>query len=675
MDTKARLKIFLADLGHTYFNISPSTVPIGISYVKAMLQKHFKGGVEIRTFRYPDALLERIKIEKPDVAGFGIYAWNENLSIWFARAVRRMHPDAILVAGGLNIPANEGNIRERYADRYGGLFDVYIPYEGELPMVRLLERVMGALSRQNIFSDPIQGCFTYDRGRLSSGLLLPLLGDVNEIPSPYLTGATDEFLGDPMLMPVIQTMRGCPYRCSYCVSGEKVYSKIRPFSLERAKDEILYIKKHAKNRSFRITDDNLGILDRDVELAEFIGRLYSKEGYPEALKVYTDKATNDRVRRVALALKEHIPYNISLQSTTPEVLKNINRRNCSMKEMSEAFRWAKENNMVTGTEILHGFPGETYETFTRCVNDVYELRVDGVGCHEVWLLPNTELASKDSRAKHGFESHFTLGADALSIIDEELICECEEHVKSSKYMTAEEHYKLYAVDFYVTITLFYGYMRELAYHGFTYGIKPIRIFDEIIGSSDKYPILNGLFSEYAGKVKGVYFESTEGVYRHVKSIIDSKKPFPPTRFRHVLIGEFVFGDKFDKGIDEYIDAMTVLLDDKDDIKARDFSSAARDLKKLAMNMVLNPEKKEEENIYIKLNHDVLSWARGSYRDRLGRYKCAPVRLKLSVPNIAHFNDIHERGRKLRNSSEWKQSFFRHTNTPGMRRRMSYAEEA
>lgn len=667
-----RLTVFLADLGHTYYGISPSTVPIGISYIKAMLVKRFGDKVDVRTFRYPEKFLAAIRSERPDIVGFGLYAWNENISVWCARAVRRAHKGAITVAGGLNVPSEPDAVRDGFIAKYSGLFDVYIPYEGELPMVKLVEKVLEEDAGRKVLSEPCPGVMIYNTGGLSVGPDLPLIKDVNEIPSPYLSGAMDEFLDDPMLMPVIQTMRGCPYRCSYCVSGDMAYTKIRPFDLERAKKEILYIKERARNRNLRVTDDNLGVLERDVELAEFISGLSRDFGYPEALKVYTDKSTGDRVKKVMLALKGHIPFNISLQSTTPEVLKKINRKNCPLNDMAQAFRWGKKNGMITGTEILHGFPGETYESFKDCVNDVYEIRVDSVGCHEVWLLPNTELSSKKSRSENGIVSHFTLGADALTIIDGELICEYEEHILSSNYMSAEEHYRLYSIDLYVTITLFYGYLRELTYNAFTYGIKPTRIFDEIIGGPSRYPILNGLFSEYAERVREIYFGSEREIYDHVKSIIDSGKRYMPTRFRHVLIGDFVFGERFGSGIDEYISAMASLLDVKDEANAGEFLETCRDLKELSLGMVINPEKPEPEGIAMRSCFDIPKWVSGSYTDRLSAHRTAPIEIALTVPNMAHFSELYEKGISLKSSSERKQLFFRHNNSSNLRRRISYA---
>ena len=39
---------------------------------------------------------------------------------------------------------------------------------------------------------------------------------LDEHPSPYLTGILDPFLADPLLAPIMETNRGCPYACTFC---------------------------------------------------------------------------------------------------------------------------------------------------------------------------------------------------------------------------------------------------------------------------------------------------------------------------------------------------------------------------------------------------------------------------------------------------------------------------
>ena len=44
---------------------------------------------------------------------------------------------------------------------------------------------------------------------------------VDEIPSPWLTGIQDEFF-DGKLAPMIETNRGCPFTCTFCVPGHEL---------------------------------------------------------------------------------------------------------------------------------------------------------------------------------------------------------------------------------------------------------------------------------------------------------------------------------------------------------------------------------------------------------------------------------------------------------------------
>lgn len=669
MKDKKIMKVFLADLGHTYFGISPATIPLGVCYIGAAVKALFNDNLQVGIFRYPEKLQQALKEERPDILGFGLYSWNEYLSAYFAGVARQAYPEIVLVAGGPNIPEEGAEIKNNYIDNYKSLFDVYIPYEGELPMVELVKQLLGS-SRKDALSKAIPGCYIFKKDGLLKGEPIPWLGNLSEIPSPYLSGVADCFLDDEMLNSVIQTMRGCPYLCSYCVSGKKDYSKIRLFPFERVKEEILYLKDRAKNRILRITDDNFGILARDIELAEFIAKLYKDEKYPQALKVYTNKTNDEKVKKVMLTLKDLIPYNISLQTTTPSVLKIIHRHNLSLEEMAATFRWAKKNNMLTATEIMHGLPGETYESYLVNIENLYQIRVDSGSSHEVWLLPNTELALPESRQEHKFISRFTLGADALSIINGKVFCEFDEHLVGSKYISIEEHYKLCELDFFVALTLHSGYLRELTYHALTFGVNPIAIFKDIVGNHQEYPVLNKVFATYNKKIRESHFTSKEEGRQYISSILESQQAFAPNRFAPVVIGGFIFSNEFEKGVDEFISSITKLYNDTNGLK-EEFASICEELKKVTIGMVINPQK-QEEDVFIMTNYDFPRWLDSYYEEKLCNLKSDPIKLRLALPNPLHLKDIYEKGRHLTQDSERIQLFFRHTNSSCIRRRVSYA---
>ena len=65
------------------------------------------------------------------------------------------------------------------------------------------------------------------------------LNDLNDIPSPYLNGLLDPFF-EGTYIPVLETNRSCPYRCTFCAWGIGTV-KLAKFDDERILKEIGYI--------------------------------------------------------------------------------------------------------------------------------------------------------------------------------------------------------------------------------------------------------------------------------------------------------------------------------------------------------------------------------------------------------------------------------------------------
>ena len=66
--------------------------------------------------------------------------------------------------------------------------------------------------------------------------MVPRIKELDEIPSQNLTGLMDKFF-DGKLIPVIQTTRGCPFSCNFCVESDSYYSKIQSFQTQYAIDK------------------------------------------------------------------------------------------------------------------------------------------------------------------------------------------------------------------------------------------------------------------------------------------------------------------------------------------------------------------------------------------------------------------------------------------------------
>ena len=82
--------------------------------------------------------------------------------------------------------------------------------EGEPTILDLVKYLQGKKKQSDI-----PGIYYRDNGSIKSGKLLKIIEDLDSIPSPYLTHLNDDFF-DGVLIPLIQTTRGCPFKCTFC---------------------------------------------------------------------------------------------------------------------------------------------------------------------------------------------------------------------------------------------------------------------------------------------------------------------------------------------------------------------------------------------------------------------------------------------------------------------------
>jgi hypothetical protein len=96
---------------------------------------------------------------------------------------------------------------------------------------------------------------------------------------------SDEFF-DGKLAPLLETNRGCPFTCTFCVQGVRWYTKVHNFGKDRLKAEIEYIGAMIKERVpamgfLRIADSNYGMFESATSrVSSYIAEAQAKYGWP-----------------------------------------------------------------------------------------------------------------------------------------------------------------------------------------------------------------------------------------------------------------------------------------------------------------------------------------------------------------------------------------------------------
>lgn len=438
------LKVYFADLTHDTIGLATEVFPLNVGFVAAYCKKRFGDEVEVRIFKYIPSLEEALLESPPDVLALSNYSWCHNIDMAMLRLLAERRPEALRILGGPNFPheadAQSAFLRER------PLVDAYVYLDGEVGFANVLEvvRSAGGLEegRKVLKSHAVAGVVQVDAdGRLLAPPLPQRLRELDEIPSPYLTGLFDEFF-DGRLHPMIQTNRGCPFRCTFCADGTELVSKINSFSIERVRAEIEYIGRRVpKNvRALFISDLNFGMYKRDLETCSELARVKAAYGYPDYIEATTGKNSKHRIINAIEKLGGTLSLTMSVQSMTPAVLKNIKRDNIRVEDFLALKPAVKRARLPTYSEVILGLPGETRESHMQTLGRLLNSEIDHVASYTLILLEGAELASERQRAQWEFKTKFrVIPRDFTRLSNGEKVVEVEEVVVGSKSMSWDDY--------------------------------------------------------------------------------------------------------------------------------------------------------------------------------------------------------------------------------------------
>jgi len=395
--------IFLADLAHTATVADASIpIPLGIGYVAAYLRAYFGDAIEIKLFKHPEKLLAAAKENPPTVLGLAHYGWNDNLNNAVGKHLRAVLPDTLFIGGGPNIDLDEKPALA-HLNRHDYL-DYYILEGGEEPFAELVDWWVNS-DRETV--DLPNNVIWADGGNLRRTGERPLTKIIDSIPSPYLGGFLDEFI-DAGMMPLFETNRGCPFRCTFCAWGMASRNLVRRFSLDTALAEIEYVGTRSNARNWLICDANFGILKRDVEIAKAIRAVKDRSGLPEKCHAWLAKNVTDRNLEIAEILGDMVHPVMAVQSMDADVLREIKRDNISLETYQIYQQRFHEIGSKTYSDVIVPLPGETVQTHLDGLRQLFEFQVDIIQNHNCRMLAGCEMNSVETRERWGFRTRYRL---------------------------------------------------------------------------------------------------------------------------------------------------------------------------------------------------------------------------------------------------------------------------
>lgn len=313
----------------------------------------------------PAAAAESILAREPRIVGLGFHIWNTRACAELAVILKQRRPGLVIVTGGPEIGAGNEVLFHPPAADYA------IAGEADLAFADICRRILA--------------------GERPAGRDIPAPPpDLARLGLPYELYSADDLAHR---LTYVETSRGCPYECEYCVSSGP--APLRQISLERILPELeKLIARGACQLKFVDRTFNTDI-PRAVAILEFLLERLRPDLFLH-FEMVPERFPPDLRRIAARFPAGSVQFEIGIQTLNPDVAHRIRRPVNPGRIADNLLFLRRETGVRIHADLIAGLPGESLPSF----RDGFD-RLAAWAPHEIQVgilkrLPGTPIARHDA---------------------------------------------------------------------------------------------------------------------------------------------------------------------------------------------------------------------------------------------------------------------------------------
>jgi len=365
------------------------------------------GNVETMTIT---DLLADIKEFNPDmvIVNTGFPSIDEDMKV--AKEIKNAFPDLKILAFGVyfTLLEKEGFLNHPFLD-----FAIFGEPEDTF------DEIICALEQKDRSFDSIKGLMYRDGSDVHVTQERPLIDNIDRIPFPDRSLLKNDRYRLPQSnapFTLINSARGCPYKCIYCIVNPYYGRKVRNHSVDYIIDEIKECIDKYNIREILFWEE-IFTMNKDRVLALCDAILKNNLSINWAATTRVDRVDDEMLTMMKKA--GCYLLGLGIESGVQTILDNAGKSQ-TIADITRAVDLCKKAGIKTMGHFIFGLPGETRETANETIKFMLKLGLDYMQCYCAVPYPKTELgrlARKNNWIRAEKWSMYDFGGNSIMCTD------------------------------------------------------------------------------------------------------------------------------------------------------------------------------------------------------------------------------------------------------------------
>jgi len=366
---------------------APKFVRTSIAALAGYLREYSDWEIKCLDAKYEGKTFEQTVNEvidwQPDVVGFTAFTNEIRPVAYLAGLIKKRNPKIITVCGGAHLTAIPEETMREFPT-----MDIGVVGEGEETLQEICKALSGGMELgdvKGIVYRTTEGLKrTANRNRILEPEAMPM-------PAWDLLPAAEEYY--------IQTVRGCPFTCFFCLNHNGRVARKR--GVEKTIEEMEWLINDFKAKRISFGDELFSVdMKRTEALMDAMIERKIGERVSWDIQTHVAYVDDNLLRKMKLANLAKIEMGV--ESGDEHTLKRMGK-GTDKNMIINSFKLAHKHNLKTGSFFIIGQPNETHRTIWNSIKLAIKINPTEPIFGTMVPYPGTEIARMAANGESGYK--------------------------------------------------------------------------------------------------------------------------------------------------------------------------------------------------------------------------------------------------------------------------------